>query len=207
MKVIAINGSPHIKGSTDAAIDIAFEILQREGIETEKIHIGGDANRVCIGCFSCGNQKYPKCIFTDDKVNEVAEKCKNIDGLILGSPVHFAGIAGGMKSFLDRFTHLGANGLLNGKVGMSLVALRRTGASSALDQLNHYFSYAGMPIAASYYWNAIHGMDATEITQDLEGVKVLQTCAQNMAWMIKSFAASGIAPPDREKKVMTNFVR
>lgn len=207
MKVIAINGSPHKLGSSNAAIDIVFDVLEKEGFETEKIHVGGDLNNVCTGCFSCDNMEFPQCVFVDDQVNEAVKKSKDADGLIFASPVHFSGIAGGMKSFLDRFTYLGAKGTLNGKVGMPLVALRRTGASTALDQLNHYFSYAGMPIAPSYYWNAIHGMNENEIMQDLEGIKVLQTCALNMAWMIKSFKTVGIAPPFRDEKVMTNFIR
>ena len=103
MKVIGLNGSPHQSGSTNAALDIVFDILNKEGFETEKIQIGNDTNKVCIGCFKCNNMTIPQCIFTEDKVNELVKKCINVDGIILGSPVHFSGITGGIKSFLDRF--------------------------------------------------------------------------------------------------------
>ena len=96
---------------------------------------------------------------------------------------------------------LGSKGLLTGKVGMSLVALRRTEASSALDQLNHYFSYAGMPIASSHYWKALHGTNEKEIVQDIEGLDILKTCARNMGWMIKSFKESKITQPPIDENV------
>lgn len=207
MKVLAINGSPHKNGTTHAAIAIIFDVLNNEGIDTEVVHIGSDLNRVCTGCFYCEKQETPKCSFTDDRVNEIFEKCKTVDGLILGTPVHFSGITGGMKSFLDRFMYLGAKGLLNGKVGMSVVTQRRAGGVATLDQLSHYYAYTGMPIAASCYWNVIHGIKPDEIFQDAEGVHILQTGAKNMAWMLKCFKKADIAPPERGEKIWTNFIR
>lgn len=207
MKVLAINGSPHKSGTTHSAIEIIFNILNQESIDIEEINIGSDLNRVCTGCFCCDKQQIPKCIFTDDRVNEIISKCNTVDGLILASPVHFSGIAGGMKSFLDRFMYLGSNGVLQKKVGMSVVTQRRAGGVAALDQLNHYFEYVGMPIVTSCYLNIIHGIKPEEIYQDEEGKNVLENGARNMAWLLKNIEKANIEYPIKTEKIWTNFIR
>ena len=41
MKVVAFNGSPRVGGNTEQAIKIVFEELQKLGIETELVQLGG----------------------------------------------------------------------------------------------------------------------------------------------------------------------
>jgi multimeric flavodoxin WrbA len=133
------------------------------------------------------------------------------DGIILGSPVYYSGIAGTMKCFLDRLFYVsGANGnLLRHKVAAAVVAVRRTGGSATLDHLYHYLTYAEMIVATANYWNVIHGRLPNEVSQDAEGVQVMRVLGKNMAWLLKmKEATSGTIPlPLHEKKVVTNFIR
>ncbi len=82
----------------------------------------------------CFRNKNEKCVITTDSFNELLQKIKDVDGIILGSPVHFSGIAGTMKCFLDRAFYVsGANGnWFRHKVGAAIVAVRRSGGSTHL---------------------------------------------------------------------------
>lgn len=211
MKVVALNGSPNAKGNTYTAMTIVAEALAKEGIETEILHVGGKAVRGCIVCGHCSNERDGRCSISDDIVNEAIEKMRLADGILLGSPVYFSGIAGTMKCFLDRVFYVASkNGSpFRHKVGASLVVARRAGASATFDQLNHYLSFAEMAVATSNYWNNIHGRAAGEALQDTEGVQTMRVLGQNMAWLIKLIenGRGKVSEPAREEKTLTHFIR
>jgi len=211
MKVIAINGSPNKEGNTFHALTMVGEELKAGGIEFEILHIGHKLIHGCLACGKCGINKDEKCVIKTDDLNLWIQQIKNSDGLIIGAPVHYAGIPGTMKSFLDRLFYVaGSNGgLLRQKVAAAVVTVRRTGGSATFDSLNHYLNYSEMIIATSNYWNIIHGRSAGEVTQDLEGKQIMSVLGKNMEWLLKMKEATSntIQSPSREKKVMTNFIR
>lgn len=211
MQVVAINGSPHKEGNTYHALTMVGKQLKQHGIELSIVHIGNKPIRGCMGCGMCFKNKDEKCAMKDDGVNDAIQEMKKADGIIIASPVHYAGIAGTMKSFLDRaFYVAGSNGgLFRNKVGASVVAVRRTGGSSTFDNLNHYLLYSEMMIASSNYWNIIHGRIPGEVHEDAEGVQIMEILADNMAWQLKMREATKetIPAPTATKKIMTNFIR
>ena len=205
MKVLLINGSPHTKGCTYTALENVALGLHEYGIETEMIQVGHLDIRGCIACGSC--YKNGKCVF-DDLVNEVAKKFEEADGIVVGSPVYYAGPNGTLKSFLDRLFY-SSHFSKTMKVGAAVVSCRRGGASSTFDVLNKYFSISQMPIATSRYWNSVHGNTAEEVKQDLEGLFTMRTLGRNMAFLLeatqKQKEATGL--PEMEPRVATNFIR
>lgn len=205
MKVIAVNGSHNADGNTYQALKIMCDVLEEQGIETEILQIGMDAVQGCIGCCHCRNEQSGHCIF-DDVVNEHADKIKQADGVIFGAPVHYAGISGDMKSYMDRLFYSASKGFAR-KVTAGVVALRRSGGVASVDQFDRYFGIAGMIIAPSCYWNAIHGDAKGEVLQDAEGVDTLKTVAANMAWLIRVLAETKVAPPALPARRKTNFIR
>ena len=211
MKVIAINGSPRKEGNTFHALNMVGDELIASGIDFEILHIGHKLIHGCIACNQCGINKDEKCSITTDDLNEWIQQIKQADGIIIGSPVHYSGIPGTMKSFLDRLFYVsGSNGnLLRQKVGTAVVAVRRSGGSATFDSLNHYLNYSEMIIATSNYWNVIHGRTPGEVTQDLEGKQIMRVLGKNMAWLMKMKEATSdsIESPKIEKKEMTNFIR
>ena len=98
-KVILLNGSPHAKGCTAAALEEMVKVFQENGIETEIIHVGNKDIRGCISCGTCGRKG--KCVF-DDLVNEVAPKFEAADGLVVGSPVYYGSPNGTVLALMDR---------------------------------------------------------------------------------------------------------
>lgn len=205
MKVLLINGSPKKAGCTFTALSEVAEQLNKENIETQIVHIGNQPIRGCIGCNQC---REGRCVFTDDTVNDLLAKADEADAYIFGSPVHFAGAAGAITSFLDRFFYAGKNHAY--KPGAAIVTCRRGGASAAFDQLNKYFTIRNMPVVSSQYWNMVHGNTPEEIKQDLEGLQIMRTLGKNMAWLLRCIEAgkkAGINQPEKETPLRTNFIR
>ena len=205
MKVLMINGSPRVGGNTSIALQEMEKIFAQEGIETETVQIGNQAIRGCIACGTCAKQG--KCVF-DDAVNAVAPKLEACDGLVIASPVYYASANGTLISFLDRLfysTHFSKAM----KVGASVVVARRGGRSSTVDELNKYFTAAGMPVASSQYWNSVHGRAPGEASQDAEGLQTMRTLARNMTFLMKSIALGKetYGLPETEPVQRTSFIR
>lgn len=203
MKVLLLNGSPHKKGCTSRALKEVSEILNKEGIETETIFVGSNEIRGCIACGSC--RKNGKCVL-NDIVNEIAIKFKESDGIVIGTPVYYAGINGTLKSLLDRLFY-SANYDKSFKVGASVVSSRRAGSTSAFDEINKYFTISNMPIVSSSYWNEVHGRCEEDVEKDLEGLQTMRNLGRNMAFLIKSInlGKNEYGFPKIERDYITSF--
>ena len=206
MKVLLINGSPHEFGCTYTALKEIEKTLNKELIDTEILWIGNKPIAGCIACMTC--KRIHKCIFNEDKVNKVIEDLPNIDGIVVGSPVYYAGPSGQLCAFLDRLFYAGSG--FEGKLGAAIVSCRRGGAATAFDRLNKYFTINSMPVVSSQYWNMVHGYTPEDVKQDLEGLQTMRTLAKNMAWLLKCIEAGkekGIEKPVLKEQIKTNFVR
>lgn len=209
MKVLLINGSPHKDGCTNEALTEVAGALQAEGVETEIAWIGRDPIRGCQACGTCAQRGTGRCVFDDDVVNELIEKAQAADGLVVGSPVYYAGANGALLATLDRMFYA-ASASLRFKPAAAVASARRAGTTPTIDQINKYFQINCMPLAASNYWPMVHGRAAEDVRQDEEGLQIMRLLGKNMAWMLKSFEAAraaGIEAPKLEPKVMTNFIR
>lgn len=206
MKVLLVNGSPHLKGCTYTALTEVAKSLEENGIETEIFQVGTKPICGCIGCGSC--YKTGKC-FMDDVVNEFTEKAKEADGFIFGSPVHYAAASGVLTSFLDRAFYSGGKHL-SYKPGACITSARRGGTTATFDQINKYFTINNMPVVSSQYWNMVHGSNPDEVRKDLEGMQTMRVLGNNMAWLMKCIElgkANGINIPEKEDRLRTNFIR
>lgn len=206
MKVLLLNGSPHEFGCTYTALEEMARTLREDGVETEIMHIGKKPIGGCLGCGFCG--VHGKCVQVDN-VNAALEKALAADALVLGSPVHYAAIAGQASSFFDRL-FCASGGRLANKPGAGVVSCRRGGASAAFDELNKYFTISNMPVVSGTYWNQVHGNTPDEVVQDLEGMQNMRALGHNMAWLLKCIEqgkAAGIPLPVQEEKIRTNLIR
>ena len=210
MKVVAFNGSPNKQGNTYHTLKLVLAELEKEGIETEIVQVGGKTIKGCIACGSCARNKDERCVLPGDEVNEWIQKIKYADGVLFGSPVHYSAIAADMKAFLDRAFYVqGGNGrMFRHKVGASLVAVRRSGGVATFDQLNNYLNCSEMLMPTSNYWNVIHGARPGEVLQDIEGVQVMSLLGKNMAWLLKLVenGKGSVEEPAKEDKKFMNFI-
>jgi len=183
-KVLLLNGSPHANGCTARALEEMVNVFSQEGVDTEVVQVGNQDIRGCVSCGFC--EKNGKCVF-NDLVNEVAEKFKDADGLVVGSPVYYASPNGTILSFMDRLFY-STSFSKHLKVGAAVVSCRRGGNTATFDALNKYFTISGMPVASSTYWNQVHGFSREDVEKDLEGLQTMRNLARNMSFMIKAFA-------------------
>ena len=206
MKVLLINGSPKVSGNTAFALSQMAEVFQSAGVETDTIQVGSQVIPGCKGCGAC--YKTGKCVI-DDLVNETAARLPEYDGIVVGSPVYYASPNGTLLSFLDRLFYSTGAVDKRMKVGASVVVARRGGCTASMDVLNKYFTISQMPVAASTYWNMIHGAKPGEAEQDAEGIRTMRNLAKNMVFLMNAIAAEKEASglPEPEKKVFTNFIR
>ncbi|MDR2918540.1 MAG: flavodoxin family protein [Tannerella sp.] len=206
MNVLLINGSPHKQGCTYTALSEVAGQLEKQGINTQIIHIGNKGIRGCIACLKCKETGY--CTFSDDPVNECIDLLKQADGFVVGSPVYYASPNGSILAFLDRMFYAGGAKFAY-KPAAAIVSCRRGGAGTSFDVLNKYFTISRMPIVSSQYWNAVHGNSPDEVKQDLEGLQIMRTLGANMAWLLRCLdVAKDLVPyPEKEPPQRTNFIR
>lgn len=208
MKVLLINGSPHADGCTFTALHEVEKALNKSGIDTEIFHIGTKPIAGCTACGHCKKSEKSRCVFDNDTVNKALCIAETADAFIFGSPVYFASPNGSMISFLDRFFRCGSN--FANKPGACVVSARRAGTTAALEVLNKYPTIANMPLVSSCYWPMVHGNTPQEVVQDLEGMRIMHQLGYNMAWLLNCIQAGkdhGVALPETEPRVATNFIR
>ncbi|MDD5287235.1 MAG: flavodoxin family protein [Desulfuromonadaceae bacterium] len=190
MKVTAFNGSPRKSGNTSLLIGHVFSALEKEGIETELVQVGGEKLHGCIACYQCFSRLDKRCAVKDDIANDCIEKMIESDGIIIGSPTYFASLTPETKALIDRSGMVSrANGdMLRRKAGAAVVAARRGGAINVFDSINHFFTIGQMIIPGSNYWNVGLGRNIGDVNQDEEGVQTMKVLGENMAWLLKRIA-------------------
>ena len=205
MRVLLINGSPHAKGNTSIALAEVAKVLEEEGITTITVGIGTQSVRGCVACGAC-RKNHTYCAFSDalyDQLRTILEE--GIDGLVVGSPVYYAGPNGSLCALMDRLFY-SCGSLLAYKPAAAVAVCRRGGASATFDRLNKYFTINNMPVVPSQYWNSVHGAAAGEALEDLEGLQTMRTLGRNMAWMMRGLSHEPL-PVSEEPKLKTSFVR
>ena len=188
MKVVAFNGSPRKDGNTTLLIHQVFHELEKEGIETELVHLSGTKIHGCIACYKCFENKDQHCAVKKDAANEYIEKMTTAQGIVLGSPSYFQDVTAEMKALIDRAGFVGlANGrMYRNKVGASISCFRRTGGVHTIETMNHFFFSNELIIAGRAVSVA---RDKGDVEKDEEGVRMAKTLGQKIAWLMKKIYA------------------
>ena len=200
--MLLVNGSPRSEGCTYTALREIAGALEKNGVETEMFQIGTKPVHGCLNCDKC--KMGDKCAIGDELYNELLDKITEADGVIIGSPVYFSGPNGALCALLDR-VFFSSMGKFAHKPAACIVSCRRGGASAAFDRLNKYFTISQMPIVSSQYWNAVHGSTPDDVRRDLEGLQIMRTLGNNMAWLIKIINEGGPLPQPEELRIRTSF--
>lgn len=206
MNVLLINGSPHEKGCTWAALSEVAAELEKAGIETTIYHIGKAPVGGCVSCGGCA--RAGKCVFGGPPA-DVLPLVEKADGIVFGAPVHYATAAASMLGFMHRLSY-SAGRYLRRKPAAVVTSARRAGTTTALDAMMKVPGILEMPLVNSTYWPMVHGSNAEEARQDAEGMQVMRNLGRNMAWLLKCIEAgkaAGIQQPEAENAARTNFIR
>jgi multimeric flavodoxin WrbA len=191
VKAIAINGSPRPGGNTEIMLKKVLEPLEAAGWGTKYLRIGGKPVRGCIACFKCFEKQNQRCSVEKDDMNDYLEQIYAADAVILGSPTYFADVTPELKALIDRagFVALANGGLLRGKIGAAVVAVRRGGATHVFDTINHMFLISSMIVPGSIYSNLGMGANKGEVLGDDEAMRNMNHLGQSIAWLGKAIAS------------------
>ena len=191
MRVVGLNGSARKDGNTAMLINTVFEELKKEGIETEMIQMAGKKIQGCLACYKCFKNKDRRCSVDRDILNGIIAEMEKADGILLGSPTYFSDVSSGMRAFIERCGFVGrANQyMFKGKVGASVVAVRRAGAVQAFTSMNLFLHYMQMVMPGASYWSLAVGRDPGDVLKDDEGMQTMRDLGRNMAWLLKKLHA------------------
>lgn len=188
IKVVAFNGSPRKEGNTTQALRAVLASLDKAGMDTEIIQIGGTGLRGCIACYACAKEKDRHCHgIKGDALNDWIDKMMEAQGIIIASPTYFSNVTAETKALIDRAGLVAkVNGdLFKKKVGAAVSVARRAGATDVFSAINFFFLINQMIVPGSHYWNLALGREPGDIQKDQEGLSTLATLGENMAWLLR----------------------
>jgi multimeric flavodoxin WrbA len=184
MKVILLSGSPKPNGNTALLMQECLKVIEEHGVEAEIVSFAGMKIEACIACGKCSTSG--ECGL-DDGLNEIIEKIRPADGLIVGTPVYFGTARGDVMCALQRIGYVSRNtdNFLTGKVGGPVAVARRGGQTLTLQEMMMFFLINDMIVPGSSYWNMVFGRLPGEALKDEEGVEAVRHFAANVAGLVK----------------------
>jgi multimeric flavodoxin WrbA len=99
LKLLAIVGSPRLKGNTNYLVDQALEEASKLGAQTEKLVLSQYKVNPCLGHADCAS--FDSCRQKDD-TGWILDRFCEADGVILATPVYYYNVSAQMKAFIDR---------------------------------------------------------------------------------------------------------
>ncbi|WP_455644760.1 flavodoxin family protein [Methanosphaera sp.] len=185
MKVIGIVGSPRSNGNTEFLVKTALDKINEENIDVELITLHDKNINFCIGCDEC--KKTNKCIINDD-MNELTQKVKDADGVIMSSPVYFGDMTGLAKTFIDRLRPLrNIHAFKNTVCGaISTGGFRNGGQESTIASIHDFFLIQGGIIVGDDRPTAHYGGTGVGNTsEDDVGITTSINLVNRMIYLIK----------------------
>jgi multimeric flavodoxin WrbA len=143
MQISIINGSPRSNGATARILkEAAAYLADKYHAEVLWVNLGQITPfQQCRGCETC--YRTGKCLLADDDgIEEIANRIKQSDGVIMGSPTYASNISGLLKSFMDR-GHFIVEQSLYGKSSFSVATYEIADGQETLKVLNKFFLVSG----------------------------------------------------------------
>jgi len=189
MKVILISGSPKKNGNTAQILGKCAEAIEAAGVNAEVVSLAGKSIRSCIACGYCA--KHGSC-GQDDGLNEIIDKIRDAQGLIVGAPVYYGTARGDMMSALQRIGCVSGRStkFLSGMVGGPIAVARRGGHTLTLQEMLMFYLINDMIVPGSRYWNMVFGREPGDALSDEEGVATIVHFGENVAKLVKALNPS-----------------
>jgi multimeric flavodoxin WrbA len=176
-KALILIGSPRKKGSTATLAAEATKALEAQGVATTTIFLNDLKMKGCQACYWCKKNDLTDCTVLDD-MQKIHALMKESDGIIVASPIYFAGVTAQTKLWLDR---------LFPYISMTLVPKMPPGKKVS------FIFTQNQPDARLFQ----PGMDSFMFAVGLSGLSVKE-------YMVGYDLDAGFKPPVEEKKEFMN---
>lgn len=185
--VIILNASPREGGNTEILCRECADAIETSGFSTEIISFKDKNFKSCNACNLCKKDK-GRCSIDDDGLNEIIDKIKDAEGLIVASPVYFGTARGDLMSAIQRIAMVsyGGDRFLSRMVGGPIAVGRRGGHTATIQELLMFYFINDMIVAGSDYWNIAFGKAKGEVLEDTEGIETVRKFGKNVAFILKS---------------------
>ena len=97
--VLIISSTPRKNGNSERLCQEFRKGAQEAGHQVELVCLRDLEIGYCRGCFACA--ELGRCVIDDD-MQELAQKVRQADVLVLATPVYFYSMSGQLKVFIDR---------------------------------------------------------------------------------------------------------
>lgn len=106
MKIIALQGSPNIDGSTAILVEEFARGAREAGHAVERVDVARLDVRPCAGCVACG---YEGPCVQRDGMGAVRSSLLAADMVVLATPLYYYGMSAQLKTVVDRFCSFNAS--------------------------------------------------------------------------------------------------
>ncbi len=157
MKILGISGSPRKNGNTEKMIG---HIVKENAFEMIRLY--EQEIKPCTACEGCS--KTGKCVIKDD-MTEIMEKMKDVDVLILGSPIYWWNVTAPFKAFMDRWYSKDVRSLIASKkiiIVLPMADVADETAKWAVGSLKDSLEYIGADILEIIVGKGLWGKDDLE---------------------------------------------
>lgn len=148
MEISIINGSPRTGGATGTILrEISSFLTDNYGVSVNYYDLSKLRIEYCRGCELC--YQTAECCIKTDEFEEVANRIKRSDGVVVGSPTHGSNVSAYLKNFMDR-GHFIVEQALYDKKCFSVVTYEIADGRSTLKILNKFFRVSGGALVSSF---------------------------------------------------------
>ncbi|WNY26785.1 Putative NAD(P)H-dependent FMN-containing oxidoreductase YwqN [Methanolapillus ohkumae] len=169
MKMIGFCGSPRRRGNTEILMEMIQSTVEDAGISMEIVGLADVDIGFCSACDAC-HVPGGKCILDDD-MDSLAQKMKEADIWVFGTPVYWWGPTAQMKVFMDRWYGISKT-IFQNKKAILVIPMEDTDdktASHVVGMFQDALDYVGVEIldtvVAKGVWSAGDVKEKPEILQ------------------------------------------
>ena len=190
MKILALNGSPRLVGNTTNILTDFLDKLNRDGFETEQEQIYSYDLEPCNDCRSCEMRGDGRCINEGDGFNDLLDRMRQADGIVLAAPAYAGTTPCVMRNFLERAALVLAVGDrgLRSKVGCAITVCTHDGGDEAYAELVRWMMRCQMVVVGAAPTPVFRAQNSPQYEDDKAALKGLDNLAENFSWTVRTIA-------------------
>ncbi|MFZ2498716.1 MAG: flavodoxin family protein [Methanosarcina sp.] len=178
MKILGISGSPRKGQNCEKMIGSVLELAKEKGFETDSVLLSTSEVGLCKACGACRERDF--CVIEDD-MEEIYEKMRTSDGIIVAAPVYMGNYPAQLKALFDRSVLLRRKDFaLKNKVGaaLSIGGSRNGGQEKTIQSIHDWMHIHGMIVVGD---NAHFGGVAwNPVEEDAVGMQTVIETAKKL---------------------------